>query len=133
MTRPPLFLSVNHVLTIHARMIREFGGDAGLFDRGLLESAVAMPTAQVGGQYLHDGPEAMAGAYLFHLCQNHPFLDGNKRTALATSEVFLRLNGLALSAGDEEVVALTLGVADGHVSKAEVIEFFREHATASTS
>ena len=132
MNPPPLFLSADHVLAVHRRVIREFGGDPGLRDRGLLNSAVAMPAAGLGDEYLHSGLHAMAAAYLFHLCRHHPFVDGNKRTALAASEVFLRLNGLALTASDEEVVELTLGVAAGEVSKAEVIEFFRKHtATAA--
>ena len=81
----PVFLTVDHVLTIHRRVIDEFGGDPALRDRGLLESAVMMPAAQFGGGYLHDGIPAMAAGYLFHICKNHSFVDGNKRTALATA------------------------------------------------
>ena len=87
------FFSTDDLLCIHARMIQEFGGSPGLRDRGLLESACAMPSASFGGQLLHDGLPAMAAAYLFHLCKNHPFVDGNKRVAFGAMEVFLMLNG----------------------------------------
>ena len=69
----------------------------------------------------------MAAAYLFHLCGNHPFVDGNKRTALAAAEVFVTANKRRLSATDEELEDLTMGVARGSVSKTEVITFFKKH------
>ena len=71
----------------------------------------------------------MAAAYLFHLCRNHPFVDDNKSTALATAEVFIILNGVRLNAADAAVETLTVGVADGRLSKEDVCAFFREHAT----
>lgn len=125
MSDEPAFLSVEHVLDIHRRMVEEFGGDAAIRDRGLLEAAVMMPAARFGGRFLHEGVATMAAAYLFHLCKNHPFADGNKRTALAAAEVFLLLNGGRPRASDEEVEELTFGVADGRVPKDEVTAFFR--------
>ena len=127
MRAAPSVLTVEHVLAIHGRMIREFGGDPGVRDHGLLESAVMMPAAQFGGRFLHDGIPAMAAACLFHLCQNHPFVDGNKRTALASAEVFLILNGMRLTATNEQLAELTLGVAEGRVSKEELAGFFGRH------
>lgn len=127
MRAAPTFLTVEHVLAIHSRMIREFGGDPTVRDHGLLESAVMMPAAKFGGRFLHDGMPAMAAACLFHLCKNHPFVDGNKRTALASAEVFLILNGMRLSATNEQLEELTLGVAEGRVSKQELVNFFRRH------
>ena len=124
----PAFLSVDHVLAIHQRMINEFGGEAGTRDLGLLESAVAMPFAQFAGQFLHEDIPAMSAAYLFHLCRNHPFVDGNKRTALASAEVFLLLNGMKLTASDDELENLTLDLASGKHSKEKVTAFFCEHA-----
>ena len=125
---PVVFLSVEDVLAIHRRVIEEFGGDLGLRDRGLLESAVAMPQSTFGGEELHAGSAEKAAAYHFHLCANHPFLDGNKRVAVAASEVFLLINGLELSASDNEIENLTFGVAGGRLSKGQVIEFFMEFA-----
>ena len=127
MSRQLEFLSVDDVLAIHRRMIDEFGGEPGLRDRGLLESAVAMPAAWFGGKHLHREPDGMAAAYLFHLCRNHAFIDGNERTALAAAEVFVRLNGYKLAASDKELETITTGVAEGSISKDQAVEFFRKH------
>lgn len=124
MKQPVVFLSVDNVLKIHRRVIEEFGGDPGLRDRGLLESAVTMPQSTFGGVDLHLRLPEKAAAYHFHLCANHPFIDGNKRVAVAAAEVFLLINGHELSAGDNAVEELTLGVATGRLSKVHVIEFF---------
>ena len=78
-----------------------------------------MPQASMGGKYLHGTLAEMAAAYLFHIARNHPFVDGNKRTALMTTLVFLGLNGRTLEAGDDELTALVVGVAAGKVSKAQ--------------
>jgi len=108
-------------------MIEEFGGRGGVRDRGLLESAVAMASARFGGRDLHRGVAPKAAAYLFHLCKNHAFVDGNKRTALATAEVFLRLNGRRLAATNQQLERLTVGISDGALSKKEAVAFFRKH------
>ena len=128
MKERPLFLTVGHVLTIHRRLVQEFGGDVEVRDYGLLDSAVMMPAAQFGGEFLHEDVPAMAAAYLFHICRNHAFVDGNKRTALAAAEVFVLLNRMRLKATNKQVEELTLGVAQGEVSKDRVIAFFRKHA-----
>jgi death-on-curing protein len=122
--QPVAFLSVDDVLVIHDRVIEEFGGDSGLRDRGFLESAVAMPHSTFDGADLHAGLASKAAAYLFHLCANHAFVDGNKRVAVAVAEFFLLINGFELSATDDEIVELTLGVAGGQLSKDQVVEFF---------
>ena len=131
MKQPVVFLSVDVVLTIHRRVIEEFGGDPGLRDRGLLESAVAMPQSTFGGEVLHVGLPEKAAAYHYHLCANHPFMDGNKRVAVAAAEVFLLINGQELLASDPEVEELTLGVATGRLSKDHVIAFFVRFVKAS--
>lgn len=127
MSERPTFLSVENVLGIHQRVIEEFGGDAGVRDHGLLESAVMIPAAQYEGRFLHPDLPAMAAAYLFHICRNHAFVDGNKRTALAAAEVFLRLNGQGLKASNRELERLTVGVAQGTLSKDDAVAFFRAH------
>ncbi|MGQ0653412.1 MAG: type II toxin-antitoxin system death-on-curing family toxin [Betaproteobacteria bacterium] len=86
-------LDVAAALAIHAEVLAAHGGLAGLRDRGLLESAVAAPQATYGGAPLIANPIEVAAAYLFYLCRNHPFVDGNKRTALAAALVFLEANG----------------------------------------
>jgi len=125
--QPFFFLSVDMVIQIHQRVIEEFGGDPGLRDRGLLESAVAMPQSTFGGKFLHIDLAEKAAAYHFHLCANHPFIDGNKRVAVAASEVFVLANGCELGASDDEIEEVTLGVAQGQAGKDEVIEFFKKH------
>jgi death-on-curing protein len=82
------------VEAIHTEVIAADGGSAGLRDEGLLESAVAAPRATFGGEALMQGGGEIAAAYLFYLCRNHPFVDGNKRTALAACLVFLEINDL---------------------------------------
>jgi death-on-curing protein len=89
----PLFLSLEEILDLHADQLRLFGGADGIRDRGALEAAVAMPSATFAGSFLHDGVFDMAAAYAFHIAENQPFLDGNKRTALNAALVFLYLNG----------------------------------------
>lgn len=121
------FLTVEDVLEVHRRVIEEFGGDHGLRDRGLLESAIAMPRATFGGKDLHPDLAEKAAAYFFHLCGNHPFVDGNKRVAVAAAELFLLINRHELVVEDHSVEDLTMGTADGRVSKAQVVEFFRAH------
>ena len=87
------FLTTDVVLEVHAAAIANFGGSAGLRDRALLESAVAAPQATFGGQSVYADVAEIAAAYLFFLCRNHPFVDGNKRAALGACLLFLRLNG----------------------------------------
>jgi len=124
----PVFLSIENVISIHARMISEFGGMPGVADQGLLESAVSMPTAGFAGKFLHESLPAMAAAYLFHVCKNHPFFDGNKRVAVVAAEIFLNVNGMRLDVSNEELKQLCLGVAVGEISKDETITFFEKHA-----
>lgn len=97
--QPLRHLDVAGVLAIHAEVLAAHGGLPGLRDVGLLESAVAAPQASFGGQPLIDDPIEVAAAYLFYLCRNHPFADGNKRTALAAALVFLDANGLLADPG----------------------------------
>lgn len=128
MSLEPVFLSIENVLTIHARMIKEFGGMPGVADRGLLENAVAMPAAGFAGKYVHKNLSAMAAAYLFHLCKSHPFFAGNKRVAVVAAEIFLNVNGKRPNVDNEELKQLCLGVAGGETSKDETVAFFKKYA-----
>lgn len=123
----PAFLTVEQVSAVHDRVIAEFGGEPGVLDQGLLESAVAIPAARFEAAFLHESLAAMAAAYLFHICRNHPFVDGNKRTALAAAEVFLALNGRRLQATNQQVFELVQAVAAGDIGKAQVTAFFEDH------
>jgi len=97
-TENPIFLSLGEVLEIHRDQIDRYGGHPGIRDIGLLQSALAMPAAGFGGRFLHTDLFEMAAAYLFHITQNHPFVDGNKRTGAVASLVFLSLNGVEIKA-----------------------------------
>ena len=119
----PQFLTLDDVLAIHADQIRRYGGRRGLRDLGLLASALAMPQASFGGVQLHPSLSEMAAAYLFHLAQNHPFMDGNKRAALAAALVFLWLNDRRLDAGEDELTELVMGIASGRATKADAAVF----------
>jgi death on curing protein len=116
----PKFLSLDEVLELHADQISSFGGTPGLRDEGLLESALAQPQATFGGQFLHPTISEQAAAYLYHIAMNHPFIDGNKRTAFAVTDTFLRLNGCALNLTDDEVYDLVMRVARGTMTKEEL-------------
>ncbi len=125
----PHFLTLEEVLAIHEDRIRKYGGSTGVRDIGLLESAMGTVSATFGGEFLHVGLFEMAAAYLFHICRNHAFIDGNKRTALACALAFLRLNDVAAHASEDAVVDLVLGVAEGKITKAEVAVFLQKHAS----
>jgi len=124
----PTFLTLEEVIEIHREMIERYGGSAGIRDIGLLQSAVAMPQASFGGQFLHADLFERAAAYLFHIVQNHPFVDGNKRVGAMAAFTFLKLNGLTLTAPDTDFENVILLVAQGELTKADVAEFFRKHA-----
>lgn len=124
----PDFLSVEDVLEIHRELIAGFGGSEGIRDLGLLQSAVAMPRAGVGGQYLHTDLFEMAAACLFHVARNHPFVDGNKRVGAAAALVFLEINGTSIDTSNEALADMAIAAAEGRIAKSAIAEFFREHA-----
>jgi death-on-curing protein len=124
----PVFLTLDEVLALHADQIERYGGRGGIRDLALLESALGVPQATFGGAILHGSLPEMAAAYLYHIVQNHPFVDGNKRTGLAAALAFLGLNDQDLGASEDEVVDLTLGVARGEIAKSEVAVFILRHA-----
>ena len=113
--------TVEAVIAIHSEVLAAHGGGSGIRSRELLESAVAAPQASMMGAPMISDPIEIAAAYLFYLCANHAFVDGNKRVALATCLVFLSENGLlkneSLDADDWE--SLTLAVAAGSLNRAD--------------
>jgi len=122
------FLTLSDILEIQRDQLDRYGGQAGLRDIHLLESAVAMPQAGFGGQYLHQDIFEMAAAYLFHIVQNHPFLDGNKRAGAASALVFLTMNDIDLRPDEEGLYSITLAAAEGKAQKPEIAKFFRSLA-----
>jgi death-on-curing protein len=125
----PSFLTLDEVLAIHADQIERYGGSFGIRDRGLLESALAMPEATFSGEELHPSLSEKAAAYLFHLVKKHPFVHGNKRVGLAVALAFLGINDVSIVATDESLVELVLGVAESRYDKPDVAVFLRTHAS----
>jgi death-on-curing protein len=128
MKRPLSHPTVEAVKAIHAEVLAAHGGGAGLREEALLESAVAAPQATMAGEPLFADPLEIAAAYLFYLCRNHPFVDGNKRTALATCLVFLSGNDLL---PDEKLdvdawEALTLDVAASRLDREQTTARLRK-------
>jgi death on curing protein len=122
----PVFLNTMAALRIHQQVIARDGGDPGLRDVGLLESALAQPMAMFGGEYLHRDLAEMAAVYLYHLAMNHAFVDGNKRVAAAAAGVFIDLNGGTLTCNEPEFEAVVLAVARGELDKEGVAGFLRK-------
>ena len=127
----PDFLSLADALELHKNAIESYGGSTGIRDMALLKSALAMPRAGIVGQFLHGTLHEMAAAYLFHLVQNHPFIDGNKRVGALAAFVFLAMNGLSLEATEESYTQLVLDVSTGCLSKSDVATFFQANCVSS--
>lgn len=119
-------LTVDIVREIHAEAITRFGGTEGVREMALLESAVAAPQATVGGQSPYADLTDVAAAYLFYLCRNHPFVDGNKRAALGACLVFLRLNGVEPQEDGPGWEELTMAVAASLVDRKETTKRLRK-------
>ncbi|MFK7912182.1 MAG: type II toxin-antitoxin system death-on-curing family toxin [Akkermansiaceae bacterium] len=111
--------SKDQVLQIHSAVLAKDGGSDGIRDINLLESALAAPQATFGGQSIINNPIEIAAAYLYYLCNNHPFVDGNKRVAFTTCLVFFRLNGIAVKPDGPEWESLVLDVAASVIDRHE--------------
>ena len=130
---PPEFLSLDEIIEIHRDQVERYGGEPGLRDVGLLQSAAAMPQAAFGGEFLHSDIYEMAAAYLFHIVRNHPFVDGNKRTGAVAAVVFLAVNGVELQAGEEAFEGLVVSAASGKAGKKAIAAFLRGHSKPTTA
>ncbi len=124
MTQTWIWVTLDVAHAVHAEQIAEHGGGEGVRDAGLVESALARPQNLVA--YGEPDAAALAAAYAFGIARNHPFVDGNKRTAAVISETFLVLNGYTLVASDAELVVAFLALAAGELSEEELAGWFRE-------
>ncbi|MGZ3611452.1 MAG: type II toxin-antitoxin system death-on-curing family toxin [Ktedonobacteraceae bacterium] len=120
------FIPESVVIAIHDDQIRLYGGAYGVHDIDALDAALHMPQAGFGGELLHTTILEMAAAYGFHLCQNHPFLDGNKRTAGMVMFTFLQLNSIKPYASEPDYYAVMMSVASGQMSKQQLAEWLQE-------
>lgn len=123
----PIFLTIDEVLEIHRDQIERYGGSGDILDLGALESALAQPQATFGGQFLHGDVYEMAAVYLYHVAQNHPFADGNKRVATVAAIVFLAMNGIEFDAGENELEQLVMSVAKWEMKCDDVATFLRDN------
>lgn len=120
----PVWLDADVALAIHDRQLAEHGGISGVRDPGMLESFLARPKNQWA--YGEDDHMALAAAYAFGVARNHPFGDGNKRTAWVLARLFLRLNGHRIEFGPDDAIATALALAAGDLSEVELAQWFRE-------
>ncbi|MEQ1804849.1 MAG: type II toxin-antitoxin system death-on-curing family toxin [Burkholderiaceae bacterium] len=121
-----IWLNADVLRAVHEEQLAEHGGPAGTRDEGSFESAMARPNNLAA--YAEPDAADLAAAYGFGIARNHPFIDGNKRTAFVAVELFLDLNGFELTAGDADCVLTMLAVAAGQVDEAEFAQWLRQHS-----
>jgi death on curing protein len=120
------YLSIQEVIDIHDQIIDMYGGSFGLRDLGLLASAVEMPKSKFEKKILHPTIFDKASAYLYHICKNHPFIDGNKRTAAVSALVFLEDNEISLKIDEIEYENIIVDLAIGNINKKFISSFFKK-------
>jgi death on curing protein len=120
------FIPDEIVLLVHADLIRRYGGQTGIRDRGLLSSALVQPQMTGGGKFLHKTIFDKTAAYGFHVCRNHPFVDGNKRVAFVLMDIFLRRNGYELAACEDEAYVIMMALADGRLTKLQLTAWLKD-------
>ena len=127
MTDKPVWITEEIVLAIHARQITEHGGSAGIRDKSLLQSALARPRQLYAYGDASPDIAALAASLAYGIAKNHPFVDGNKRTAAVLCELFVVINGSNLEAGDEEMLSVFLSLAEGSLEETELANWIRSH------
>jgi death on curing protein len=126
------FLDKETVLYFHSDQIKIYGGSYGIRDENLLESALARPKATLEGKYLHKNIFEKSAAYGYHLCKNHPFIDGNKRIALIAMVTLLYVNGYELKISEKEIYLLIMGIANNSISKKELTDYIKKNTRKLT-
>jgi len=124
------YVSAEQVIALHQALVHDFGGATGIRERGGLESAIARPAMTFAGEDLYPDVAAKAAALMHSLVLNHPFVDGNKRTAVAAAELFGDMNRYHLLAADEELERVTLSAAQGKLDVEALTIWFRQRLRA---
>jgi death-on-curing protein len=124
------FIPKKVILYFHEQLIQIYGGSPGIRDESLLNSAIQQPKSSFDGNYLHNSIFEMASAYGFHLCKNHPFIDGNKRVALAAMDTFLQNNGYEISASEKETYKIIIELSAENLSKSELTQWLKQNTTS---
>jgi death-on-curing protein len=122
------FIPPEIVPIVHADQIKRYGGILGIRDTNLLDSALAQARMTVGGKFVHPSIYEKAAAYGYHLCKNHPFIDGNKRVAFIVMDIFLQKNGWEIKSSEEEAYSMMIELADGKMSKPLLAKWIKEHS-----
>lgn len=125
-----IFLSVEEVVRIHEEVINSFGGTEGIRDMGLIQSAVSRPQSTFGGEYLYTTVFLMSAALVESFILNHSFFDGNKRTAIASTDFFLHKNKFRLTLPFDESIKLILDINNHYISFEEISNWLKKHSTA---
>lgn len=123
------FIPDEIVIALHTDLLQRYGGKAGIRDQNLLDSALTQPKVTLGGKYAHKTLFDKAAAYGFHVCKNHPFVDGNKRVAFVLMDIFLQKNGWEIIAQEEEAYSMMISLASGKLGKAELALWLKEHSS----
>jgi death-on-curing protein len=127
----PVWLETEIALAVHDRQLAEHGGGSGIRDEGLLESALARPVNR--WVYGEDDPCALAAAYAFGVARNHPFVDGNKRTAWVLARLFLAVNDVRIAFTPEDAIQTMLALSAGDLIEEELADWFRQHLSGSAA
>ena len=124
------FIPKKIILYFHEQLIQIYGGSPSIRDESLLDSAIQQPKSSFDGNYLHNSIFEMASAYGFHLCKNHPFIDGNKRVALVAMDTFLQNNGYEISASEKETYKIIIELSAENLSKSELTQWLKQNTTS---
>jgi len=119
------FLTLAEIIEIHSNQIELYGGAFGVRDISLLSSAISIPKSTFDGKYLYIDLYEMAAAYIYHICQNHPFIDGNKRVALVSGLVFLEFNNIIIDDPNQELYTMMMNVSSGKCKKETISNVLR--------
>ena len=122
------YLSLERVLAAHAALIKRYGGSQGIFNQGLLESAVFRPQATAFGQEAYPTLFEKCAVLGYSLIQNHPFIDGNKRTGFAAMHLMLLINGYDLTSTAKEEITMTENIASGKMQEPEIVQWLKKHS-----
>lgn len=126
------FIPIDIILFFHQQLIQIYGGSPELRDKKLLDSALEQPKVTFDGEYLHDTLMNMTAAYGYHLCNNHPFIDGNKRIALVAMDTFLQKNGFEIIAPEKETYKMMIKLSDGKLTKNELTSWLENNTSPIT-
>jgi len=126
------FIPADFVVQIHQDLLERYGGRPWIRDRNLLAPALAQPRMTVGRKMVHRTLFEKAAAYGFHICRNHPFVDGNKRVALVLMDIFLDRNGWTLSASEQEAYSMMMDLATGKTTKPRLAVWVKQHSRKSS-